>query len=103
MEGWENIFEATLDSLKSSGEAFWEKLQDEHKDIMTTAARDLAKAQWNIIRGDNVDVNQENIKFIRSTISLETFLASLDAREALVRAFQDGLKKLVGVGLTILI
>lgn len=102
-EGWENIFESTLADLKASGESFWNKLQEEHKEVMTQAAKDLAKAQWNILRGHEVAVNEENIKFIRSTISTETFLVSLDAREALVQAFQSGLKKLVGVGLTILI
>lgn len=103
MEGWERLFEETLAGLKESGEAFWEKLEDEHRGIMEVAAKDLAKAQWNIIRGENVEVNKENIKFIRSTITTETFLASLNARDFLVKAFQDGLKKLMGVGLSILL
>ncbi|KKN10024.1 hypothetical protein LCGC14_1040790 [marine sediment metagenome] len=102
MEDWENLLEETLTGLRDTADNFWDDLQDDQKAIVTQAAEDLTRAQWNIMRGKDIDMNKTNIEFIESTLASETTLASVKAAEKLRDAFKSALGRLVGVGLTIL-
>lgn len=102
MEDWENLLEETLSALRSTADNFWDDLQDDQKAIVTQAAEDFTRAQWNILRGKDIETNKENIGFIQSTLATEGYLASVKASEKLREAFRSAIGRLVGVGLSII-
>ncbi len=102
MEDWENLLEETLANLRDTADNFWDDLQEDQKAIVTQAAEDFTRAQWNILRGKDVETNKTNIEFIQSALATEAYLASVKASEKLREAFKSALGRLVGVGLTIL-
>lgn len=92
-----------LSDLKATGEAFWDKLQEDQKPIIEQAGKDLAKYSLLLVTDPaNADLYKEMILAIKSTLSSETTLTAIRASERLKESLQRALKKLMAVGLALL-
>lgn len=92
---WEKLADETLDVLKKDASELWENISETQQAIMIKAVKDLAKAELDIIRGKDVELNIEDIKFIQSTIATEADLVRYKAQNELRKAFTTALSRIV--------
>lgn len=100
---WENLADETVALLERDANELWTNIDDTQRGILVQAAKDLAKAEFDIIRGKDVEANTEDIKFIQSTLATEADLARYKASEALRNAFSAALNRIVVPALLALI
>ncbi len=100
---FEDLASEMLDDLKSTGQDFWDKLNDEQRPVIEKAAKDIARAALLLVTDkENADLHKEVMLAAKSTIASETALAALQAEKRLKAALWSGFQKLVGVGLSLL-
>lgn len=102
-DDWEKLYLETLTDLKKTGSAFWERINDEQRGIVTQAAKDLAQAEIALLlgRGDP-GVHREIVLACKSVLASESALAALEANRRLKEIFQRTVARLLNIGLTLL-
>lgn len=92
---WQKLADETVAMLKRDSNELWENIDDTQRKIMVQAAEDLAKAELEIIQGKNVELNTEDIGFIKATLAVEADLVRYKAQEALRDAFSSAISRII--------